>query len=219
MRQEPSAIRPHQDMRHTEWDIRSGRDWIDLTRKILSAEVLREMSFSPCRAEPDIWMRPSKDGAKYEYVAVYVGDLALALENPQEFLDTLTGKYNFKLKGSGPITFHLGMDFGRDEDGTLYFTSKRYVEKILSNYERIFGEPPKRIFHSPLEKLSCTLPPVITGYRGSATDSCVFGGNALPAVICRKNKNFIFFRNFCRLLVHLNAAMTLVKEILLLSQN
>ena len=44
------------------------------------------------------------------------------------------------------------MDFGRDEDGTLYFTSKRYVERILSNYERLFGEPPKRIFHSPLEK-------------------------------------------------------------------
>ena len=86
-------------------------------------------------------MRPSKDATKYEYVAVYVDDLALALEKPQEFLDTLTGKYNFKLKGSGPISFHLGMDFGRDEDGTLYFTSsKHYVEKILSNYERLFGE-------------------------------------------------------------------------------
>ena len=35
MRQEPSVIRPYQDMRHTEWDIRSGRDWTDLT-KILS---------------------------------------------------------------------------------------------------------------------------------------------------------------------------------------
>ena len=125
----------------------SGARWHDRL-----AEVLREMSFSPCRAEPDIWMRPSKDGTKYEYVAAYVDDLALALEKPQEFLDTLTGKYNFKLKGSGPISFHLGMDFGRDEDGTLFFTSKRYVEKILSNYERLFGEPPKRIFHSPLEK-------------------------------------------------------------------
>ena len=125
----------------------SGARWHDRL-----AEVLREMSFAPCRAEPDIWMRPSKDATKYEYVAVYVDDLALALEKPQEFLDTLTGKYNFKLKGSGPISFHLGMDFGRDEDGTLYFTSKRYVEKILSNYERLFGEPPKRVFHSPLEK-------------------------------------------------------------------
>jgi len=125
----------------------SGARWHDRL-----AEVLRELSFSPCRAEPDIWMRPNKDGTKYEYIAVYVDDLALAMENPQEFLDILMKKYNFKLKGSGPISFHLGMDFGRDEDGTLYFTSKRYVEKILSNYERLFGEPPKRVFHSPLEK-------------------------------------------------------------------
>lgn len=36
---EPSVIRPHQDMGHTELDRRPGRDWIDLT-KILSLPVL-----------------------------------------------------------------------------------------------------------------------------------------------------------------------------------
>jgi hypothetical protein len=53
-------------------------------------------------------MRPIKDETKYEYIAAYVDDLALALENPQEFLDTFTTKYNFELKGSGPISYHLG---------------------------------------------------------------------------------------------------------------
>ena len=125
----------------------SGARWHDRL-----AEVLREMGFFPCRAEPDIWMRPAKDRSKYEYVAVYVDDLALALEEPLEFLEILEKKYSFKLKGSGPISFHLGMDFARDEDGTLYFTPKCYVEKILSNYERLFGEQPKKIYHSPLEK-------------------------------------------------------------------
>ena len=33
MRQEPSVIRRYPDVRHTEKDIRSGRDYLDLTRK------------------------------------------------------------------------------------------------------------------------------------------------------------------------------------------
>ena len=34
-------------------------------------------------------------------------------------VDTLTGKYKFKLKGTGPISYHLGCDFVRDKDGVL----------------------------------------------------------------------------------------------------
>ncbi|GAX27530.1 hypothetical protein FisN_UnNu102, partial [Fistulifera solaris] len=76
------------------------------------SDVLRELGFQSCKAEPDIWLRPSGD--VYEYVAVYVDDLALAMKDPDAFVKILTDKYNFKLKGTGPITFHLGMDFSRD---------------------------------------------------------------------------------------------------------
>jgi hypothetical protein len=55
----------------------------------------------------------------YEYVAVYVDDLAIAMRNPKEFVDILEKKHKFKTKESGPISFHLGMDFSRDEDNTL----------------------------------------------------------------------------------------------------
>ena len=34
------------------------------------------MGFTPCRAEPDIWMR--RNGNVYKYIAVYVDDLAIA---------------------------------------------------------------------------------------------------------------------------------------------
>ena len=80
------------------------------------SDCLRELGFQPCKAEPDIWLRRS--GNLYEYIAVYVDDLAMALVKPQEFADTLQEKYHFKLKGTGPISFHFGMDFLRDEDGT-----------------------------------------------------------------------------------------------------
>jgi hypothetical protein len=114
------------------------------------ADCLRGMGFFPCKAEPDIWMR--KAGDRYEYVAVYVNDLAIALADPQEFVDTLEKHHKFKLKGTGPISFHLGMDFTRDDDGTLCLSPTKYIEKMAANYEKMFGEKPKQIYYSPLEK-------------------------------------------------------------------
>ena len=44
------------------------------------------------------------------------------------------------------------MDFSRDEDGTLCLAPRKYIEKMVANYERLFGQPPKQNVHSPLEK-------------------------------------------------------------------
>jgi hypothetical protein len=44
------------------------------------------------------------------------------MDKPEEFLKVLTDKYKIKLKGSGPIAFHLGMNFTRDDDGILCLT-------------------------------------------------------------------------------------------------
>jgi hypothetical protein len=67
------------------------------------------MGFTPSKAKPDIWMRPNGDA--YEYIGVYVYDLAIVAKAPQEIVDTLVNKYGFKLKGTGPISFHLGIHF------------------------------------------------------------------------------------------------------------
>jgi hypothetical protein len=88
----------------------------------------------------------------YKYDAVYVDDLAIAMKNPKEFFDILEKKHKFKTKGTGPVILHLGMDFSRDEDNTLCLSSTKYVEKMIKNYERIFGEPPKQNVSSALEK-------------------------------------------------------------------
>ena len=66
------------------------------------ADCLRAMDFLPCKAEPDIWMR--EQGGKYEYIAVYVDDLAIAAADPKEITDTLTNVHKFKLKGTGQIS-------------------------------------------------------------------------------------------------------------------
>ena len=113
------------------------------------SDVLREMGFFPSKAEPDIWMR-EKDGL-YEYIGVYVDDLLMITMDPMAIITVLQNDYNFKLKGSGPISFHLGCDFYRDEDGNLCYAPKRYIEKMLENYRRIFGQNPRKA-SSPLVK-------------------------------------------------------------------
>jgi hypothetical protein len=108
------------------------------------------MGFAPSKAEPDIWMR--KNGDIYEYIAVYVDDLAIAAKDPKAITDLLMEKHKFKLKGTGPISFHLGCDFFRDSDGVMCMAPKKYIEKMISTYEQMFGEKPRTCYSSPLEK-------------------------------------------------------------------
>ena len=81
------------------------------------ADCLLEMDFTPCKAEPDIWMR--KKGDLYKYIASYLADLAIASKNPKEIIEELQTRHNFKSKGTGPITFYLGCDFDRFDDSVL----------------------------------------------------------------------------------------------------
>ena len=61
--------------------------------------------------------------------------------------------YNFDLRGSGPVNFHLGCGFKRESDGTLFIIPCRYVKMMVKSYKRMFGEKPKdRVVKSPLIK-------------------------------------------------------------------
>ena len=94
-------------------------------------------------------MRSSKDGTHYEYIAVYVDGLAICMKNPQAFCDTVKQIYKIKLKGVGPLSYHLDCGYTRDEDGTLVADPRKYVDKILASYEKMFGEKLKK-FRTPL---------------------------------------------------------------------
>jgi hypothetical protein len=124
----------------------SGRRWHERL-----FDVLISMGFKPSKAEEDIWMRDMGD--HYEYIASYVDDLAIASRNPQAIIDALEGApNNFKLKGTGPMTFHLGCDYFRDADGTLCVGPRTYIDRMIAQYEALFGCKPKQNVSSPLEK-------------------------------------------------------------------
>ena len=78
--------------------------------------------FHPSKAEDDIWMR--QNGDVYEYIACYVDDLCICAKDPNEIVESRTKKYQYKLKGTEPISFHLGCDYFRDETGTVCFAPK-----------------------------------------------------------------------------------------------
>ena len=114
------------------------------------AAVMKAIGFQPCKMEPDIWLR--QNGDVYEYVAVYVDNLAFAMKDPNELVKQLVNKHKFKVKGTGSISFHLGCNFFRDEDNVLCMAPKKYIEKMIDRYQRMFGEKPKMNVYSPLEK-------------------------------------------------------------------
>ena len=116
----------------------SGARWHDRL-----ADVLRDMGFFPSKADEDIWMRRVDD--HYEYIAVYVDDLAIASKNPEGIIESLTVEHKFKLKGTGPIKYHLGCDYFRDSTGTLCTSPQSYVDKMIDAYERMFGSKPRML--------------------------------------------------------------------------
>ena len=113
-------------------------------------DILQELSFKPSQVDHDVWTRPEPGGTCYEYLAVYVDDLAIAAKDPQAFYNELKKRYNLKHKGAGPLEYHLGCTHKKDSDGTLATDPSRYVNKILESYERMFKEKPGKS-RPPLE--------------------------------------------------------------------
>ena len=45
----------------------------------------------------------------------------------------LTSKNSFKIKGEAPMSYHIGCDFGSDDDGAIIFAPMKCIEKWLTN--------------------------------------------------------------------------------------
>ena len=91
--------------------------------------------------EPDICMKHHGDYC--ECIKVHMDYPAIVLKDPKAITDLLSNKYNFKLKGTGPISYHLGCDFVRDSEGVLCFAPKKHIEKMIDSCKNIFGCKPK----------------------------------------------------------------------------
>ena len=89
-------------------------------------------------------MKPSKDGNHYEYIAVYVDDLAICMKDPQAFCDTVEEKYTLKLKELDPSVTILDVDIPEMKMEPLLLIEKNMLKKSLSHMKKMLGSKPKK---------------------------------------------------------------------------
>jgi hypothetical protein len=68
----------------------SGARWHDRF-----SDTLRDLSFTPCEADPDVWIRPTD--THYEYVCVYVDDIMMFGSDPSSFFTSLLSELSSQI--------------------------------------------------------------------------------------------------------------------------
>jgi Reverse transcriptase (RNA-dependent DNA polymerase) len=111
-------------------------------------DVLLSLGFTSTKAKEGIWIKDMSN--HYDYIAVYVDDLMIASRNPKWIIERLKA-VPFSLKGTEPVMYHLGCNYFQDEHDTLCVGPKKYIEKMVGEYGRLFGRKPSLKVRSPLE--------------------------------------------------------------------
>ena len=104
---------------------------------------MQHLGFVSCKADGDIWMRPTQkeNGQDYwEYVLLYVDDALCISERGTEVLEKEIGKYFYIKEGTvGPPNIYLGNKVSKVvlENGVeaWSFSSSQYVQAAVNNVE------------------------------------------------------------------------------------
>ena len=116
-----------------------------------SASTMTDLHFTPCQADPDVWMQPAvkPDGTKYyEYVLIYVDDILVISHRASTIMDNLSALYCLKENASngkryGTPDCYLGANIGlytlpgntSGKQKWLYMCSDDYVADPIKNVE------------------------------------------------------------------------------------
>jgi len=130
----------------------SGAAW----RSLISQVIHDELGFKPCRADNDVWMRPSTkpNGEKYyEYILVYTDDILCVSTNPKELLGFIDQNFLLKKGSIGEPTQYLGASVSKytvwDDEGKEVvcwsMSSKQYVKEAIKNVERTLDKDNKKL--------------------------------------------------------------------------
>ena len=68
-------------------------------------DIMIELNFIPCKADPCVWLREKT--TKYKYIAIYVDALLIASDGPQKIIHDLEEKFKLKIKGDGPLVIRF----------------------------------------------------------------------------------------------------------------
>jgi hypothetical protein len=130
----------------------------DYWRHVRSA--MEEMGFMSCKADPDVWFRPSmkEDGTDYyQYVLLYTDDILAIMEKPETFIrEELSNKFVVKPNSIGKPTQYLGnkVSYVQLENNRCAwsFSSSQYVQSAVKNVEEHLSRQGRSL---PLKVKSC----------------------------------------------------------------
>jgi len=122
--------------------------------------AMEEMGFMSCKADPDVWFRPSmkEDGTDYyQYVLLYTDDILAIMEKPETFIrEELSNKFVVKPNSIGKPTQYLGnkVSYVQLENGhyAWSFSSSQYVQSAVKNVEEHLSRQGRSL---PLKVKSC----------------------------------------------------------------
>jgi hypothetical protein len=107
------------------------------------ASYLRELNFTSCLADADVWLRHARrpDGTEYyEYLLVYVDDLLVLSEMPKAILDDINTYFQLKPGSVGTPDLYLGAKLSKITmpNGVTAWcnSSHRYVQEAIRNTEK-----------------------------------------------------------------------------------
>ena len=97
---------------------------------------MQHLGFVPCKADPDVWMRPaskaSDSSEHWEFVLLYVDDALCISMRPEEILNNEIGKYwTMKKDSVGQPKLYLGNKVSKvtleNRVDAWAFSSSQYV--------------------------------------------------------------------------------------------
>ena len=120
-------------------------------------DIIRDIGFTPSKAEPCIWRRDNQKLKCYEYVASYVDDLCIAAKNPGKIIQTQKEDYKLTVKSDGLSSHHFGTDYTRHREKTLVCQPKKYIDRLVDSYHSIFKKDSPKNLKTPLDKTETEL--------------------------------------------------------------
>ena len=130
------------------YDLKSrGKRWAERFH-----DIIKEMGFTPSKADPCVWTRENKELKCYEYMATYDNDLCIAVQDPGQIIQILKEDYKLKIKVNALLSHYLGADYSRDKDKTLVYQPKKYINRLLESYQSMFKQDPPKNIRTPLDK-------------------------------------------------------------------
>jgi Reverse transcriptase (RNA-dependent DNA polymerase) len=145
----------------------SGAAW----RAMFAEALSTKLGFTPCPADPDVWLREAvkPNGEEYyEYILVYVDDILVLSHDPRSIMNRIGQSFSIKEGSDKEPDTYLGADVGKhqfDDDPVPKWTlgADKYVQNALNNVTSWLSDRGRKLVPT-----KCVLP---TGYRPEIDES------------------------------------------------